>query len=59
MTIFLYLCLVVAGDDVAVVAGKGIQEFYESFHFPLIGCLVIQIIRHLDGQLGRWNEEIF
>ena len=44
MTIFLYLCLIVAGDDVAVVAEKGIQEFYESFHFPLIVCLVIQII---------------
>lgn len=59
MAICLYLCLVVAGDDVAVVAGNGIQDFHESFHFPLIVCLVIQIIRHLDGQLGRWNEEIF
>ncbi len=59
MAICLYLCLVVAGNDVALVAGKGFQKFDESSHFSLIGCLVIQIIRHLDGQPGRWNEEIF
>ena len=44
MAICLYLCLVVAGNDVALVAGKGFQKFDESSHFSLIGCLVIQVI---------------
>lgn len=44
MAICLYLRLVVAGNDVAVVARKGFQEFDESSHFSLVGSLVIQII---------------
>ena len=55
MAICLYLRLVVAGNDVAVVARKGFQEFDESSHFSLVGSLVIQIIWYLDGQLERRN----
>ena len=55
MAICLYLRLVVARNDIAMIAGKGFQEFDESSHFSLVGSLVIQIICHLDGQLERRN----
>ncbi len=51
--------MVITGDDVAVIAWKGFQKFNQSSYFSLVGCLIIQIVRYLYGQLGRRNAEIY
>ena len=52
------LRLVVTGDDVTVIVREGFQELDQSAYFALVGCLIIQIVRYLDGQPRRGNAEI-